>query len=150
MNEINWLSMLLATATPLTIGYLYYHPAVFGAAWKDSMGAISEDRTPVQKAVMIGVGLLVSFLLSFFLLVFNNEGINQEGDFDNFPHGAWHGFFIFVTVVTPIVVLSGLRSRMKAKHILIHLLYWLITLALIGGIVDAMNHWQNIPMPEGY
>lgn len=33
---------------------------------------------------------------------------------------------------------------------LINVFYWIITLALMGGILDAMNHWQNIPMPEGY
>lgn len=35
------------------------------------------------------------------------------------------------------------------KHMLINIFYWIITLALMGGILDAMNQWKNIPMPEG-
>lgn len=146
MIDINLFSWLLASATPLAIGYVYYHPRVFASAWPETL---DKPRTRKQQAILISVGFLVSVLLSFFLVMFNNDGINQEGDFDNFAHGAWHGFFITVTVVTPVVVLGGLWSGMKAKHILIHLLYWGLCLTLMGGIVDALNHWPNIPMPEG-
>ncbi|MEO0728588.1 MAG: DUF1761 domain-containing protein [Bacteroidota bacterium] len=148
--DINWLSMLLASATPLVIGIIYYHPSVFGKAWGNSLGKSVEELAGGNKVVAAIVYLLTSFLLAFFLLNFNNDGINQEGDFDNFPHGAWHGLFVAVTIVIPIVIMSGLRERQSWKTRLINVFYWIITLAIMGGVVDAMNHWQNIPMPEGY
>ncbi len=148
--DINWLSMLLASATPLVIGTIYYHPSIFGEAWSSALGKTLREIGDGNKLVATAVYLLTSFLLAFFLLNFNNDGINQEGDFDNFLHGAWHGLFVAVTIVIPIVVISGLRERQSWKVRLINVFYWIITLAIMGGIVDAMNHWQNIPMPEGY
>ena len=71
----------------------------------------------------------------------------QEGEFDTFKHGAWHGIFIAIAVATPIIVVNGLFGHKAWKKILINILYWVITLALMGGILDAMNHWTNIPMP---
>ena len=137
--------MLLASLTPLAIGFVYYHKALFGKALQDATGGKEGSSIGMYIAFV-----LTSFLLSFFLLNFNNDGINQEGDFDNFLHGAWHGAFVAITVVVPIVVMTGLREKRSWKNTFIHILYWIITLVVIGGLVDAMNHWTNIPMPEGY
>ena len=92
---------------------------------------------------------MLSFFLSFFLLNFNNSGINQEGDFDTFQHGVWHGTFIAITVASPIIVLNGLFGQKSWKNMLINIVYWIITLAIMGGILDAMNHWKNVVIPEG-
>ena len=94
--------------------------------------------------VTLGVLIVFSFFLSFFLLNFNNSGINQEGDFDTFQHGAWHGTFIAITVVSPVIISIGYFLRISWRKILILILYWIITLALMGGILDAMNHWENV------
>ena len=143
MDEINWFSMILATITPLVIGSLYYHKALFGKALTATTGTF-KNRLPAILA-----GLIFSFFLSFFLLNFNNSGIDQEGQFDNFLHGAWHGFFLSVTVVSPVVLINGYFAKSSWKNQLIHFLYWVITLALMGGLLDALNHWQNVIIPEG-
>lgn len=150
MDNINWLSMVLATITPMFIGFFYYHNAVFGKAWMDSISMNDENVKQLNTTVAFGVSIILSFLLSFFLLNFNNDGINQEGDFDTFAHGVWHGSFIAVTVVTPVIVTNGFFGRKSWKNMLVNIFYWVITLALMGGILDAMNHWENVLMPEGY
>ena len=38
MDNVNWLSMILATITPMFIGFFYYHKAIFGRVWMDSIG----------------------------------------------------------------------------------------------------------------
>jgi len=147
MDEVNWLSMVLATITPMLIGFFYYHKAVFGKAWMDST---SMADTKGKKIITFGVSIVLSFLLSLLLLNFNNDGINQEGDFDTFRHGAWHGTVIAIAIVTPVLVINGFFRQKAWKNILIDIFYWIITLALMGGILDVMNHWDNISMPEGY
>ncbi|OUS01054.1 hypothetical protein A9Q86_09935 [Flavobacteriales bacterium 33_180_T64] len=147
MENINWLSIILATLTPMFIGFIYYHKAVFGKAWLDSIGMTDEKAKKANLAVTLSVSLVFSFLLSFFLLNFNNDGINQEGEFDTFLHGAWHGTFIAIIIVTPVIITNGLFERKRWKSMLINVFYWIITLALMGGILDVMNHWENIPMP---
>lgn len=150
MQDINWFSMALATVTPMLVGFLYYHKAVFGKAWMDSIGMTEEKAKQANMIVVFIVSIVLSFLLSFFLLNFNNDGINQEGAFDTFRHGAWHGTFLAILVVTPVMVTNGLFEQKSWKNMLINVFYWIITLALMGGILDVMNHWENIPMPEGY
>ncbi|MEL6866240.1 MAG: DUF1761 domain-containing protein, partial [Bacteroidota bacterium] len=126
MNEINWLSMALATLMPITIGSLYYHKAVFGNAWMGSIGRSEQAPTQGSRLLMLGLCLVLSFFLSFFLLNFNNDGINQEGDFDTFQHGAWHGMFVAITVAMPILFINGYFAQTTWKNRLINLLYWII------------------------
>lgn len=145
-NEINWLSVIIASLTPLVIGSLYYHRAVFGRTFGD----VSENPTGNKaKIVALIFAFALSLLMSFFMLNFNNDGIDQEGDFDTFRHGAWHGALLAIVIVIPVLVINGYFARSKWKSTLVHGLFWLLTLALMGGILDAMNHWTNISIPEG-
>ena len=144
MDEINWFSMALATSTPMAVGFVYYHKTVFGTIWMDTVGMTDKKAKKVNKIGAVIALLLCSFLLSFFLLNFNNSGINQEGDFDTFNHGVWHGVFVAITVVAPVIVIQGFFGQKHWKHVLINIGYWIITLALMGGILDVMNHWENV------
>lgn len=141
MDTINWLSMILSTITPLVIGLAYFHKNAFGKVWSDAIGTSDKKMNTI---VLVIVSIVLSFFLSFFLLNFNNGGIDQEGNFDTFGHGVWHGVFVAITVVAPVVVVTELFGRKRWKHILIIMFYWIITLALMGGILDAMNHWENV------
>ncbi|WP_298903165.1 DUF1761 domain-containing protein [uncultured Psychroserpens sp.] len=150
MDDINWFSMALASITPLCIGFLYYHKNLFGKVWTSTIDISDKTVKKPNRIVTVIVAIVLSFILSFFLLNFNNSGFNQEGDFDTFAHGAWHGTFIAITTVTPVIVVNGLFGQRHWKHMGINILYWIITLALMGGILDAMNHWNNVPLPEGF
>ena len=148
MDEINWFSMFLATITPMLIGLIYYHDKLFGKALIGSSSSADNITKKPNRMIVCIISILPSFMLSFFLLVFNNSGIDQEGDFDTFQHGVWHGVFIAVTTVTPIVVTNAFFNRKNWKYVIISIFYWIITLALMGGMLDAMNHWENIVIPE--
>ncbi|MFT6807311.1 MAG: hypothetical protein ACJA01_000531 [Saprospiraceae bacterium] len=51
MDNINWLSMFLATVAPMFIGFFYYHKAVFGNAWMDSIG-IADEKAKMANVVV--------------------------------------------------------------------------------------------------
>ncbi len=63
--------------------------------------------------------------------------------------GAWHGTFVAITLAAPILLINGFFGKRPWKHLLIHIFFWIITLALTGGILDAMNHWENVVLPDG-
>jgi Protein of unknown function (DUF1761) len=142
MENTNWLSIVIATLIPIIIGFIYYNRNVFGKAWMQSLGINEDDLGKGNKAVIFGVSLVMSFLLAFFLLNFNNSP-GQEGEFDTFKHGAFHGLFIGIVVGMPILVTNGLFELKNFKNLIINVGYWIITLALMGGILDSMNHWPN-------
>ena len=113
--------------------------SLFGNAWMDSIGMTEEKAKEANMGIVMGISLVMAFLISFFLLNFCN-GVGQEGEFDSFKHGAAHGLILGGFLVGPIFITNGLFEQKSWKNMLINALYWLITLALMGGILDSMNH----------
>lgn len=142
MENVNWLSMAISTIIPMVVGFIYYHPKVFGNAWMNSLGITEEDIRKQNMAKTYGIAIVMSFILSFFLLNFNNMP-GQEGEFDTFKHGAFHGMFVTIVIAMPLLMTNGLFELKSLKNIFINIGYWLITLVLMGGVLDAMNHWPN-------
>lgn len=142
MEHINWLSVIFAVLIPIIMGFIYYHPKLFGTAWRNSLGLKEEDFDKQNKAKVFGIAIVMSFFLAFLLLNFNN-GPGQEGQFDTFGHGAFHGLILGVFFAVPILVTNGLFEMRNLKNLAINALYWVITLMFMGGVLDAMNHWPN-------
>lgn len=140
MPQPNWIAILIASLIPMIVGFIYYHKKVFGNAWMNSLGLTDEDLKKGNMAVIFGVSLFMSFLLSMFVLN-NVDGPGQEGQFDSFKHGALHGVIMSLFFAMPIMVTNGLFERKNFKNLAINIFYWMITLALMGGVIDAMNHW---------
>ncbi len=142
MENINWLSLVLATLVPIAIGFVYYHKALFGKAWMASIGMTEEKQKEGNMAMILGISLVMSFLIAFFMLNFCN-GAGQEGEFDTFKHGAAHGGILSVFLIIPIFITNGLFEQKSWSNMLINAGYWIITLALMGGILDSMNHFPG-------
>lgn len=142
MEGVNWLSIVISSLIPMIVGFIYYHKSLFGNAWMKSIGMTEEKARQGNMAVIFGVSLVLSVMLSFFLLGFNNSP-GQEGEFDTFKHGAFHGVIVSLFVAVPVLVTSGLFEQRSRNNLLINVGYWVITLALMGGVVDAMNHMPN-------
>lgn len=142
MPQPNLLAIVIAALIPMLLGFVYYHPKVCGKAWMDSLGFKEEDLKKGNMGVILGISIVMSILLSMFLLV-NVDGPGQEGPFDSFKHGAFHGTLIGIMVAMPVLVTNGLFERKNLKNLAINAIYWVITLALMAGVIDALNHWPN-------
>lgn len=142
MENLNWLSLLAGAIIPMVVGFVYYNKALFGNAWMDSIGMTEEKIQSANMGMTFGISFIMSLILTFFMINFCN-GPGQEGKFDTFQHGAAHGVALTLLVVIPIFITNGLFEHKSWKNMLINIGYWLITLVLMGGIVDAMNHFPN-------
>lgn len=142
MGEINWLSIVIAAILPSILGFLWYSPMLFGKAWMDSIGMTEEKARSANMPLMMGIGLVLAVFLSFFLMV-NVNGGGQEGEFDTFKHGALHGAIVGIMVVIPTFITNGLFEQKSWKNMIINVAYWTLTLTLMGGVLDAMNHWSG-------
>ena len=145
MENLNILSLVIATLIPMITGMIYYAKPLMGKAWMESIGMTDEKRKSGNMPVMMIGSIVAAFLIAFFMLNFTN-GFGQEGEFDTFQHGAMHGVVVSLFLVIPIFISKGLFEMVGWKNILIGGLYWMITLALMGGILDAMNHFPNAPL----
>ena len=142
MENVNWLSMVISTLIPTITGMIYYSPPVMMKPWMASIGMTQEQQKSGNMGLIIGLSVLMAFLVSFFMLNFNNQP-GQEGQFDNFGHGAAHGLFLTLFLIAPIIITKSLFEQRSFKYMAITIFYWGVTLALMGGTLDAMNHWPN-------
>lgn len=128
-----------------------------------SNGFTEEYLQKGNMLMIFGLTYLFSLLLSFFMtsMVIHQHGVVSSamstveagvwtpeaiadinsymakyGDsFRSFGHGAVHGVLISIFVAIPLFGVHALFERRGLKYILIHWGYWLITLALMGGVL---------------
>jgi hypothetical protein len=153
----------LAALIPMIIGFIYYNPKVVGKAWMNASGMTDEKIKGGNMPVILIVSLLLSFMLAMFLfsmvvhqsglfsLFAGEQGFGVEGSetmndlnalmdrygnrFRTFGHGAFHGTLAGLFVILPVLGTNALFERKGFKYIMINVVYWTITLALMGGIL---------------
>lgn len=160
MNDINFILILATAVIPLMIGFVWYNPKVFGNAWMASAGLTEEKLKDANMTKIFGLTLLFSVFIAFSLMpvvihqaavmsvfggfkvmgsdlepLYNEVIANVGGDFRTFGHGALHGAMTGFLFAMPILGINGLFERKGFKYIAIHTGYWMITLALMGGVI---------------
>lgn len=154
----NMVVVFIASLIPLIIGFIYYHKNVLGTTWMHEIGTNPEELQKGNMALIFGNTFVFSLMLAF---VFPQIVIHQNGvvsalmnnkspedvaylanfmekygkNFRTFKHGAFHGVLYALFFALPVLGINALFERKSFKYIFIHLGYWLITLAIMGGIV---------------
>lgn len=159
--EINFLAVIVASFTTLLVGFVYYHPKVFGRIWMEETGLTEEELKKENMLKIFGLTLVFSFLIAFIMQILTihqfgafgmiggdmkfatpsyNAFMAEFGNaFRSFKHGALHGFMTGLFFVFPILGINGLFEHKSWRYILVHAGYWLVSLTIIGGIICA---WQ--------
>jgi len=155
--EINFLAILTASISALVVGFVWYNPKVFGNAWIKAAGMSDEQAKGGNMAKIFGLALLFAIMLAFALQgitihqmgAFSMVGgdienalpsyqafMDDYGDaFRTFKHGALHGALAGIFIALPILGTNALFERKGAKYIFINSGYWIVTLAIMGGII---------------
>jgi Protein of unknown function (DUF1761) len=165
--DINWLAMLVAALVPLAVGALWYSPMLFANAWMKTNGLTEEQLKKGNMALIFGLTFFFSFMLAMILnavvihqthvfsVLMNEPGFNDPNSdvgkfladfmskygqsFRTFKHGALHGTISAVFFALPLIAINALFERRSGRYIAIHAGYWIVTLAVMGGIVSG---WQ--------
>lgn len=143
---INFLAVALAALVPMVMGALYYGP-IFGKTWMSSLGYTEKDFEGRNMPLIYGLALLMAGIMSFFMKLvveLTHKDVNSAGELifgshHTFGHGALHGAMLCLTLAVPVVVSLGLFQKNTAKNILLNVGFWVITWAIMGGILDAWN-----------
>jgi Protein of unknown function (DUF1761) len=153
----------VAALVPLVIGSIWYNPKVFGTAWLKSSGLTEEQAASGNMAVIFGLTYVFGLFLATMLLVvvIHQNGVmsllasdpdfsvagsdinNYYTDFMSqfgqmhrtFGHGAFHGSMVGLFFALPLIGVNGLFERRGFKYVAIHTGYWILTLALMGGVI---------------
>lgn len=156
---INPIAIVVAAVAALVIGAIWYNPKVFGNAWMRASGMTEEKMKGGNMAVIFGLSLLFAAMLNVLLMQFTNhqwgalgmiggDPENAKASFEafmadygnahrSFGHGALHGAIFGVFGALPIIGTIALFERKSGKYIFINSGYWIVTLAIMGGILCA-------------
>lgn len=160
--NVNFVVILLAALVPLIMGFIWYHPKVFGNTWMQLADMTEEKIKSGNMALIFGVTFVFSFLLAFsiqFMVIhqfslyslFYGQPISDPNSevgiffksildrvgtsFRTFKHGMLHGFLGGLFSAVPILGINALFERKSFKYLAIHAGYWIITMMLMGGII---------------
>jgi large-conductance mechanosensitive channel len=160
--EMNYYIFFVTAIIPLIIGFVWYGP-LFGNVWMKEMGFTKESLVGQNMALTFILSYVFSFLISFFLLflvvhqmgtmqvlqgeigfeektgeafTFFQNFLGTYGDrFRTFKHGALHGSLSGMIFVLPILSIIAMFERKNVKYVAINAGYWVVTLAIMGGII---------------
>lgn len=159
--EINFYIFFLAALVPLVTGFIWYGP-LFGNTWMKEMGFTKESLADKNMALTFILSYVFSFLVAFFLqfIVIHQGGVfstllesgstELQGEtlayfedfmakygtnYRTFKHGVLHGTMSAVLFVLPILSIIAMFERKTVKYVAINAGYWIITLAIMGGIL---------------
>lgn len=135
--HINWMAVIVATITPMVMGFIWYHPKVMGGIWMRANGFTEDDLKGGNMGMIFGAALVLAFLLAMFLN-FNVTGFGQEDPkYHTFQHGVVHAIMLTVMVVLPLFGTNALFERRSWSWLLVNVGYWFVTLAIALGVLSA-------------
>lgn len=144
MENVNWIALIVAALSTLVIGFLWYGP-LFGKAWMKETG-ITEAQAQKGMPLRFGISVVLAFIAVFF--IYANSVITgglppddvhgiEVTKFHTFGHGVVHGIMAALFMAMPVLVTNALFEQKSFKYILINVGYWIVTFAIMGGIVNA-------------
>jgi hypothetical protein len=128
----NWLALAVAALATQIIGFIWYHPKVFGNTWMASTG-ITEDRARTSNLPLtIIISLVLMFAVAYELKYVAHGG----AEFTTFKHGAYHAMMDGLLLVIPIVGILTRYEQKGFKYFTITAGYWLLCFVVMGGIIS--------------
>ncbi|RZJ53817.1 MAG: DUF1761 domain-containing protein [Flavobacterium sp.] len=157
--EINFIALLLAALVTLVVGFVWYHPKVFGTIWMKENNFTQEQLRTGNMLKIFGLTYIFSLMITVVLMsltIHQSGAVGMVGGppllesakpsfaafmadygtaYRTFKHGALHGGISGLFFALPVIGINGLFERKSWKYILIHAGFWIVTLTLMGGIV---------------
>jgi len=160
--DFNFIILFIAAIVPLAVGFIWYGP-LFKNAWMKEVGFNEESMKGANMPLIFGLtyflGLFIAaglipmviHQMGIFSTLAGEPGFNEKtgdafqsfitlmdnygGRFRTFKHGAFHGILSALFIAMPIIAINALFERKKFKYIAIHTGYWIVSLAIMGGII---------------
>ena len=155
--EMNFYSVIVAAATTLVVGAIWYSPMLFANAWMKEYGLTEEQLKKGNMLKIFGLTFLFSIMIAMIMQVLTIHQFGAVGmvggdptkalpsynafmadygtAFRTFKHGALHGFMSGLFLAFPLIAINGLFEHKSWKYIFINAGYWTVSMTIMGAIV---------------
>lgn len=132
MIEVTFWPILAAGVAAVLIGWIWYHPKVFGTRWMQMSGITPEmaerakKRMPLMALAGLGASMLIAYVMNYFGIAW--------GIYD-FVGAIQLGFWSWIGFVAPTMLGMVLWEQKPFRLYLINVLYWLLALIVMALIL---------------
>ena len=128
---LNWLAVVLATASAFVLGGLWYGP-LFGKQWMAEYGFNEDELAKGHPGKIFGAAILLTFIAATVLALIIGHDTNLH-------YGALWGFVIGFGPVAMFMGVHYVFERRSLKLFFINTLYPALSLMIMGAIIGAMT-----------
>lgn len=156
---MNTYILFVAALIPLLVGMIWYNQKIFGNIWLKEIGKTADEIKDAKPNMLkiFGFTYLFSLMLAsvYMSLVIHQQGAYSliEGDIENalpsfhafmedygtlfrtFKHGVLHGTISGLFLSLAFIGVNSLFEIRSWKYIFIHVGYWTVSSALMGGVI---------------
>lgn len=158
--EMNFLALLVAAFTSSIIGFVWYHPKVFGTIISKELAQANVKIKVSNRILIFGISIIYAFFIAFilqFLVIHQFGAMSMTGGdvaaalpsysvfmsdygtaFRTFKHGALHGFMTGLFMLLPVTGINSLHHTKNFKVTLVTGGFWIVSATIMGGIICAM------------
>jgi hypothetical protein len=138
-----YLAIFLGGLVPMVLGFIWYHPKVFGGAWMKSLGFTEASMKEGNMAMTMGLATVLSMVISWRM---NGYASHTEPGMSQFVHGFYHGAYSLGLPAVLVMASNSLFQRNTMTNILINAAYWLVALGLMGSVLYSLATPEVVPM----
>ncbi len=129
-NNINWLSVIMASLAAFVIGALWYSPILFGKAWQKELKLKDEDIKNANMPLIFGMSFIFMFIAAFVMDMF----IGKEA---TLVSGIAAGTLVGVAWIATSIGITYLFARKSFRLIFIDSGYFVVYFIVMGAILGA-------------
>lgn len=164
MPQLNFYWLFISALIPLLVGFVYYNPKLLGSAWLRAAGITDEEARQGSMIKICLLTYLFSLFVSYIIFLFSvhqssvfqlfmseilansnaemttyyEEFMATYGDkHRTFGHGVIHGVELTFFMGLGLIGINTLFERRPMSYLWIHLGFWVICGALMGGVLCA-------------
>ena len=125
-------AVLASGISAVLLGYIWYHPKVFGIAWMNMSGMTPEmqergkKRMPFMAVIALLAAMLVAYVMSY---------VSAAWGFFDWRGALQLGFWCWAGFIAPILLGSVLWEQKPFRLYLINALYWLLVLLIMAQFI---------------
>ncbi len=137
--QVNWLAIILATASSMVVGSIWYAKPVFGSAWAKIV-KLDDKKMQAGATKAIGVTVVVSFITAYVLahVIYLSHSFFGNSYLQDALTTA---FWLWLGLVAARFITHDAFEQRPAKLTLMNVSHELVTLLVMALIIGSVKPW---------